>query len=768
MVKSGAPHTAAESLTQALRAGGDDLLRVRSLIQKTPLTASQLQDVALTVDHLLITPGEKLAVVSSDEGRAAAAYHKARPHWDITAWVPDVKTLLRAQGLQSDAAIHLDKQPSAKNPAGMKAIVAVAWAHQVFSKKHYSISALAHDVRDMIQHLADDGQLILQDVGLSDGTDRFVLLDIADAEASEALEIFAQTARASLPKAERGFFIEKLSKSRDPVQRFRLPYKWAAEFMQRWRFKIAPDAPFELTTLSLEQWAALVEQCGGRVLYRTPHAMPPAHVKELNHAMRLSDEHEQKLPLPPGSFTLVIEKIVEDKAASVYERRVANEATKTLRRAGAKDKIPNAVEVAQQEDDVLPWRRDEDGNLRVWVRTHVARPIVNTVPRGTPNLDGRHWAGYLIEPLAMLSADAKNGDEAIADFIHEQTRLPKVSIKNIRPGINYYPDANHVAQRVRGLFVHVTNSLPENKGDIVEVLADDVLRAISVGLIPDGKLEILISKLMLDLGVKPAQTGDMLSLIDVKPTAVKLHAQREGRTARFFARSGEKMNEHLVSEDEAPPRLVRSFFVEDHLGPFGRETRGGQERDFMLPGTMSANTAVCLPLIRDHVGQYVFAAEARQTPIPQRLGTDEPMLSLPSFRLPESLKTIDAVRGFLAKQFNVAIEDIIPLGPSFFLQPQISPERVYPFALRATGFAMIWERWFKPRGQLQKLIDPNVEKSTAFIEFKAARDLGQWYQGFTPDLNPEITARAQNPYGVAPQETTVSSNDNRHMTLYPR
>ncbi len=739
MVKSGAPVSANEKLTRALRAGGEDLLRFRTLTQKTPIQPLQISSASAVVDHILVSPGDKIALLADDQGRAAIACAALRPHWDVANWVPDTKALLRVQSLHPNSNVHFDKQPDPRGMADIKAVLAVGWAHHVFSRTQYSLAQLAIAVQKLIAGLPDNGQLLIQDVGLGDDSHRFVLLDVSNSEAVDALLEFSQTARSNLSPEERGFFIEVLRAPKIGVTRFRLPYRWAAEFFQRWRLGVAPDAPYEVTTLPLEQWAGMVEQCGGRVLYRAPHALKQHEAQKFFDVMRFLDERERILPYPPSAFTLVIEKLTDEKAAGLYERRVVKEAVRDLRITA--DKNGTLVEIASQENDVLPWRRDEDGNLRVWVRTHVPRPIINTVPRGTPNLDGRQWAGYLIEPMTV-AAQTTIDAEFVAQAVSSWTRLPMMSIKSVRAGIHYYPAPNYLAQRISGLFVQVTNSLPlQNDTDIVEVLANDVLRALSAGLIPDGKLEILITKLMTDLGIRPTSTGDLLNAPEFQPVKIKTTAQRDARTSRGpIAKSGKNLNEYVAQETDMI-RGVRSVFVQDHISAYGRESRNATEKDFIIPAALSANTAVCLPLVRNVVGQYVFAAEPQSLPIPQRLGASEPMLSLPSFRLPEDLKSLDDVRAFLAKHLGVASEDLFPLGPSFFLQPDISPERIYPFALNASGLATRWERWYKPGGQLQRLIDPHVEKSTAFIEFKAARDLGQFYQGFSPDMAAEVTQK---------------------------
>src|SRR4051812_44598236 len=128
MVKSGAPQSnekaaeksaqksATEKLTQALRAGGEDLLRFRTLTQKTPIQPLQILPAPNVDDHILATPGDKIAVIANDHGQAAVAFEALRPHWHVVNWVPDMKSLLRVQSLHPDSRVHFDKQPHQKRP----------------------------------------------------------------------------------------------------------------------------------------------------------------------------------------------------------------------------------------------------------------------------------------------------------------------------------------------------------------------------------------------------------------------------------------------------------------------------------------------------------------------------------------------------------------------------------------------------------------------------------------------------------------------------
>jgi hypothetical protein len=739
----------------------------------------QLHDVNRTVDHLLLRPNSAVAVISPDEGMSAASYARARPHWQVVSWVPDIKTLLRAQNIHTDGNIVFDKQPvpGKRSVQNVEAVIAVGWAHHLYSSGNYNLNALFSGVQELLWQLPVGGQLLIQDFALPDEPDKFVLLDIENADAAEALRRFARTARPQAPSPLQGFFLETLPGPRAGMFRFRLSAKWATEFFHRWRLGIAADAPFELTTLSVEQWAALAEQTGGRASYRAPHPLAAEEAKKLRKTIQFLDENENKLPLPPATFTILIEKPQANDGVVIYERRPSEQPPRDLALKTVKsphtDKPTDWIDVKQTADDILPWRKDAAGDLRVWVQVNVPRPVVNTVPRGTPNLDGRRWAGYLTEPLAVLADNGPLDQDAIRDKIAVATGVDAAQVREVHIGLDYYPAPEYLAQRVRGLFVEVTRALPavdthvpseENPGRIIEVMADDLYRALTVGLIPDSKLEILLTCLMQELGLRPKVTGEALKDPAHTKLVSKLVRPPEARAVKTVKKNEELMD-YMTDAGEGVMKPVRSVFVADQAGPLGRQALRVTESDFIVPGRLSANTAVCIPMLRNPLGKFMMGTQPRTLPIPDRMGNSDPLLSLPSFRLPENLTTIEAVIAFLSKQIECSVDDITPFGMSFFLQPQLSPERVYPFIVHAPDRGYRWDRLTKPQGRLNKLYDRPVEKTAAYIEMKAQRVLGEFYVGFSPDIGADMTKKVE----TAPQPfTTVTPQFDHDMPLGPR
>jgi len=749
MVKPDADEMVTEPLADALRREGQKLIQSKYLIQNTPILPLQLHAPDRCVDPVLVPPGSMVAVLSDAHGMTALEMAKIRPHWQVAGWLPDTKSFIQLQHDHPLPNIHFDTQPkkkAAKKTHRPQAILAIGWAHQVLSQNNYQVSALVQEVRRLLELLPEHGQLLIQDFALPDEHDNFVILDLENDEAIEAMIEFSHIARPSAPKALQGFFVETLPSPRKGVERFRLPMKWAVEFYHRWRHAIANEAPFELTTLSLAEWQAVIEQSGARLVYRAPHLLERNESKEISRVLRFMDEQQHPLPLPAATFTLLIEKLPEEASLTLYERRVSGDKAQDIVISGLKnqdtDENLDVVEIRNHEDDLLPWYLDAMGRVHVLIRSNVARPIINSVPRGTPNLDGRHWAGYLVDALTLPHVAGPLRQELIQQYVHNVLPAFETFVGEAVLGVEYYPAPDYLVQRVRGIFLPLqpkdnnktfaTNTIGQEL--VLDVLADDVLSAIGSGLIPDGKLEILICQLMSDIGIQPRDTGKFLKQPEVKKM-LKYNRDRRQAKVPWSVKMGDHLAEYIEDVPTEKLRAVRSVFVEDQLNEFGRHVASTVEQEFIVPNTtLSANTALCIPMMRDPMGKFLISGEPRKLPIPNRMGTEEALMHLPSFTLPGTVKTVDQARFFLAKQMECDPEDIFVLGPSFFAQPQISAERIYPFLLNASPHNGRWMRWFRPRGALNKLVCPQVEKTTAYLEFKAVRDLGEWYVGFTPDI----------------------------------
>ena len=119
-----------------------------------------------------------------------------------------------------------------------------------------------------------------------------------------------------------------------------------------------------------------------------------------------------------------------------------------------------------------------------------------------------------------------------------------------------------------------------------------------------------------------------------------------------------------------------------------------------------------------------------KAPVPDRLGDNGGMLNLPTLTLSNDIKTFYQTRVFLAEQFDCELDQVQPMGSSYFSHPEMSPERIYPFAVYNPGKGKKMDLFYTPGNYIEaymKMIKPH-SKSSAVQFFKGTRDLGEWYQ----------------------------------------
>ncbi|HRC27516.1 MAG TPA: class I SAM-dependent methyltransferase, partial [Alphaproteobacteria bacterium] len=112
---------------------------------------------------------------------------------------------------------------------------------------------------------------------------------------------------------------------------------------------------------------------------------------------------------------------------------------------------------------------------------------------------------------------------------------------------------------------------------------------------------------------------------------------------------------------------------------------GARDMDFVIPDDETVNTAVVLPLARSISGEVMAGVVTRYLPVPQRYESSGLTLTVPSFPLPRTVRTLWEARKYIAEQFEVKPENVVRMGESYFCHAGLTPHRVYPFAVSVTA-----------------------------------------------------------------------------------
>ena len=418
------------------------------------------------------------------------------------------------------------------------------------------------------------------------------------------------------------------------------------------------------------------------------------------------------MPPPATNYFIVAQKMADKQSLILDERRPSTDKAENLEVITVRDRKTGALhEMARragEKSDIIPWRLTADNRLMIYVISGFPRPIINAVKRGNANLDSKNWSGHLIEPIMMdtvgLTSDVEENRDKIVEFVEENVKLGVLDKSRMYVGPTYFPSPDTIDEAVEPVFVPVkkppssTWSITEQSvdsgfkfsGQIIELDANDIIRAAQVGLLPEPRLELHVYDLMKTLGIEPPPwvTGKLTvdQFRDFDENNVPKGLEKENilsieKLLGEWEQSGFQ-NEKLGGEHL---KARRSVFVEE--GKFGGAMRGmaSQDYEFLITEDGVENIAVVSPLTRGWDNQLMIGVETGNLPVPQRLGGSGVTITAPSFIIPRDVQTIEDAKIFVADKFGVTPDRVWQLGESYFSHTGVTPQRIYPFVVAADG-----------------------------------------------------------------------------------
>ncbi|MDH5723766.1 MAG: class I SAM-dependent methyltransferase, partial [Alphaproteobacteria bacterium] len=396
--------------------------------------------------------------------------------------------------------------------------------HRVFSDSRYNEQIVSDTLRKQFTMLKNDGIMYIRDY-TKPPQDQYVLMemhddesksdDLADLSEADLLVWYAEHAQPKQDPGCGGFFLEELPPRFPKTRLFRLPYKWAYEFIMRKdrRKQWKEELPYEFTFFTVEEFRQELKSLGARVEYSAPYWDEDFIRQHFLGHFRLLQTNGEPLGDPPTSFISLCRKEPERTSLRIMERRIAPKESqlkiKTLRDEHS-GKAADVVSREEELSEILPYLLDEDGRLYIYLHDGIARGLVNAVSRSGSNIDERQWSGHMVEALALDYKDiyeigefTEKNSKAFAKNFFNMT-LEKGAI--LEAGPNYYPEPNYIDERVHTHYLHVKDAgksvmlkskLLRNhhfhaKGIMRKFSAQTVLDAIAVGLIPNARLELQI------------------------------------------------------------------------------------------------------------------------------------------------------------------------------------------------------------------------------------------------------------------------------------
>jgi hypothetical protein len=387
----------------------------------------------------------------------------------------------------------------------------------------------------------------------------------------------------------------------------------------------------------------------------------------------------------------------ERKSLNIEERRPSNTQESSLKITAMRDqktgRISDVVSRNMDLSEILPYRIDEEGQLKIYLHDGVAKSIANAVPRSGISLDERQWSGHMVEALAVEShamADINPPDlKNSALFARDHLGLKPQEGAVLERGPEYYPSPDYIDERIYTFYLKVEEArgaiTPRNvlghddkfqaRGIVREFDAQQILNAVSVGMIPNSRLELQILSLFQHLNIKPENWTDK----QMKLEAGEISGSKSMR--KFLQQYG--MDEKRFREIKGSSgqlRSIHSTFVEEGQARGAITGLSAQDIDFVIHDGKTINTAVVLPL-GSMKGEVHAAFLLDQMPVPERREGNGLTASAITFNLPPDVIDMKTAKKYVADKFSVMPEMVLKMGECYFSHIGVTPQKIYPFAV---------------------------------------------------------------------------------------
>jgi hypothetical protein len=223
-----------------------------------------------------------------------------------------------------------------------------------------------------------------------------------------------------------------------------------------------------------------------------------------------------------------------------------------------------------------------------------------------------------------------------------------------------------------------------------------------------------IYALLRHLKITPAAwIGDAYDIAPANVTPADFDDLLKPGTAQPFVRS---------KESSGYFKTVRSLFVEEAANG---KVVASRELEFVVPANdLSTNLVAAAPLVRDpKSGEILIGVRVRDLPAAQEQEGCARILTLPAFRLPNTVKDIREAKAHVARTSGGQVST---LGESYFPSAGIMPGRVFPLLVTGESPHLQAQCRYIPLREafrnLEKLRDANLIIAVQ----RAVHALGLW------------------------------------------
>lgn len=749
----------------------DQTIEARNqLLRDKKISPAVIRKAWFTLSHVMLDDGAHVVDMGCDSGAMTFAMAALHPQMQFTGLDKDKRKINKAKTLyELDNLDYKVGDPSSLvfPKESLDAIIDSYVLHKVYSGSRYNEQIVSDTLAAHHAMLKKGGQLFLRDYARPP-PEEFVLMEMPDVpsksdalkDLSEAdlLVWYAEHARPKNDPGCGGFFLEELPAKFPKTRLFRLPHKWAYEFIMRKddRSHWESELPMEYTFFTKREIRKAMRALGMRVQYASPHWNDDVIAKNFEGHFRLYSDDGKPMDYPPVCYIAVGVKMAERKSLAISERRPshADKPSRIKVTALRDQKTGKLIDIARRDtliSEVVPYRVSENGRLKVYLHDGLARSIINSVPRSGSNIGDQRWSGHMIETVSVESDHVPRKDaidlKSTVLFARDHLGVKPYNNALLEVGPDYYPAPDYIDERIYTYFLKVSKPVkkikaPQSlfsmqrfqaKGDIREFDAQQILDAISVGMIPNARLELQILALFQHLGIKAEnwtakqiklETGDILRNVKLR----KLLDISVDEMARFRETKG----------SSGQLRPVNSIFVEEGQSRGAPTGLAFEDIDFIVHNNETVNVATVLPLTKDLKKDVHAGFLLDHLPVPARHQDGGQTIAAQRFNLPPEVTNLRLAKKFLAEKYAVLPENVIKLGEPYFTHIGLTPQKIHPFAV-AVPHKMLNDpaNPFLPFYQMM-LLRKSLSKSTDFAVL-----IARAYRLLSDDLKLDARMKAQ-------------------------
>ncbi len=759
-----------------------------------------------TLAHLLLKPGATVADMGTNP-MMTYAMAVLNPHINFVGVDLDKKLIKKAQKDYTRSNLefrHGDIATSGGFDSNtLDAVINSFILHEIYSSQKLSERCVINALEHHVKLLKPEGQMFIRDFAMPP-PEEYVLLEMPEQDISgdtfedmSEIDLLMWYAAHARPHRDdngcEGFFMEELPQRFPQTRLFRLPYKWAYEFIMRKddRKNWARELYKEYAFFTQREYRKHLRALGARVLYTAPQWDDAVIKERFEGRFRLYGDDGKPLGSPATSFIAVAQKMGEKESLRVHERRPAHNVKSRINISAMRNETNGELfDIISRDFDqteILPYRVTEHNELNVYIHDGVPRGIVNSVPRAGKQIDGKRWSGHMIEALAVPTEkilETEQGEpKQTVLFSRDYLGLKPAMGCVLEQGPSFYPAPDYIDEQIKTRYLRVTEHegrIPPRqiandiegfttRGYIREVSAQSLLNAIHVGYIPNMRLEAQILALYDLLGLD-AETWEECPLALPESIPGKLLDCK-----KFVSElAGEDKRFKEVKGTAGQLRTIQSIFVEEGWVEGGIEGVASRDIEFVITDDETVNKAVIVPLTRHAESNEIMAGMISEfLPIPQRHKGNGLSLRAPSFILPKEVMNVDDAKKFIAQQFDTTPNRVARMGESYFCHIGLTPVRIFPFVIATTGDAsgpaggpvqfaplmelytimdilddMNYDRYFL--GKIRNTYE-NLDQSSE-IAHQWVRRPDTHYRAFTSQIDPAVKNAA--PVTAAPVQTS--------------